>query len=120
LGDPFLFWDELEDTSDGTSDDVSSISVVPFPFPALTYASSVSSPEESRICNRLLNMIFLSSSEVSDSLLEDSMPGGLGCKTSLSVAVSVRILGIDNPGRVDECVFSENGLLIVMLMVHVM
>jgi hypothetical protein len=64
-------------------------------------------------------MVFLSSSEVSDSLLEDSMPGGLRRKNSLSVAVSVRILGIDNPGRVEECVFSENLVLIVMLMVHV-
>jgi hypothetical protein len=70
---PFLFWDESEDTSDGASDNVSSISVVPFPFSALTYASSVSSPEESMICKRLL-MFFLSSSEVSDSLQEDPTP----------------------------------------------
>ena len=48
------------------------------------------------------------------------MPGGLRRKTSSLDAVSVRILGIANPGRVDECVFSENGLLIVKLMVHVM
>ncbi len=118
MGDPFRFWDELEDTSDGASDAVSSTSVSSFKFSALTYALSVSSPEESRICNRLFK-VFLSSSEVSDSLLEDSIEGGLRGKTSLSVAVSVRILGIDNPGRVDECVFSENRVLIVMLMVRV-
>ena len=117
LGYPFLFWDELEDTSDGTSEHVSSISETSFPFPALTYASSVSSPEESRIDNSLL-IFFPTSSEVSDSLLEDSMPGGLRRKTSLYVAVSVRILGICNPGRVEDCVFSGNLVLIVMLMVH--